>query len=47
MSDQATQRKEYASPRIVHTEALTARATTCAKGDSSCTTNGQSGPLQS
>jgi hypothetical protein len=47
MSDQATKRKEYSPPRIVHTETLTSRATTCSKGDASCTTGGQSGPIQS
>jgi hypothetical protein len=47
MSDQAKQRKEYSSPKIEHTEKLTARATTCSKGDSTCSTNGQAGPIQS
>ena len=40
-------RKNYDAPKIVHTEALTARAATCAKADSSCTTGAQTGPLQS
>jgi len=40
-------KKPYESPTIVHTETLTCRATTCAKGDSSCSTGGQVGPLQS
>jgi hypothetical protein len=42
-----TQKKDYAPPEIVHTEELTAAATTCAKADSTCTTNGQIGPLRS
>jgi hypothetical protein len=40
-------RKAYSPPKIVHTEQLTARATTCAKADASCTTGTQTGPLQS
>ena len=46
MSNRET-RKTYSSPKIVHTEELTARATTCAKADASCTTGAQTGPLQS
>ena len=42
-----TRRKEYCTPKIVHTEKLTGMATTCAMADSSCTTGGQTGPLQS
>jgi hypothetical protein len=40
-------RQRYSSPRIIHTEKLQARATTCAKADSTCSTGGQNGPLQS
>jgi len=37
-------RKEYASPRVVHTETLEARAVSCTKSnDSAC----GSGPIQS
>ncbi len=39
-------KKTYERPAIVHTEKLEARATQCAKADSSCTT-GQPGPIQS
>jgi hypothetical protein len=46
MSNRET-RKDYTAPKIVHTEVLSARATTCAKADASCTTGAQTGPLQS
>lgn len=47
MSIRETARKEYAPPKIVHTEKLETRASTCAKSDSNCTTGAQAGPLQS
>jgi hypothetical protein len=47
MSNRETVRKSYSAPRIVHTEKLEARATTCAKADSSCTNQQPPGPLQS
>jgi hypothetical protein len=37
----------YERPAIVHTEKLEARATACAKADSTCVTGGQTGPIQS
>lgn len=37
-------RKRYVSPRIVHTEEMSARATTCAKAD---TNSCAAGPIQS
>ena len=40
-------KKKYERPAIVHTEKLEARATTCAKADSTCTTGAQTGPVQS
>jgi hypothetical protein len=40
-------KKKYERPAIVHTEKLEARATTCAKADSTCTTGSQTGPVQS
>ena len=40
-------KKTYERPAIVHTEKLEARATSCAKADSSCTTGAQTGPIQS
>ena len=40
-------KKAYEAPAIIHSEKLEARATTCAKGDSTCQTGGQTGPIQS
>ena len=40
-------KKTYERPAIVHTEKLEARATACAKADSSCSGGGGVGPIQS
>jgi len=45
--DAETGKTEYRAPKIVHTEKLTGMATTCAMANSTCTTGGQTGPLQS
>jgi len=44
MADHENEKKEYFSPKIVHTEKMTSRAVTCSKADQgSCGV----GPLQS
>ena len=44
MSEKDQEKKEYFLPKIVHTEHLTARATTCAKSDDAAC---GAGPLHS
>lgn len=44
MADRGSEKKDYSSPKIVHTEQLTGRAVVCAKADD---TSCAAGPVQS